>query len=467
MTVSVQNLSLRLRVFLFFCLCGLGSVAAIVLGLWVGFRQLEQPEALSSFVTSGLVAGFVVIGITVFIWLLFDDNVSKPIEAIAASLRVRAHVGMTTSLDVTTAKYLGDLAPAASAMGAVLDTVTRARSEKNDHQLARLTSQRDQLVKILSDIPIATILATDDHQIVLYDGQAASLMERVAPARLKTSVFDYLEKGSILDALAQMKNGDAARLSIAVTGHCGTVYSGHIRSFGSDTGYTLMLEPLDPDAARPLTYDFELLSAAQSLDLQDTPLRDLTYVVFDSETTGLDSANDEVVQVGAIRIVNGTPIENEVFDTLVNPGIPIPKTSTMVHGIDNSMVIQAPPFSEVCTNFHKFAQGSVLVAHNAVFDLAFLHRQSKNTSIAFDHPVLDTVLLSAVIFGGSAVHTLDAICDRLDVTIPVDQRHTAMGDAVATALVFVKMISVLEGRGIKTFGALQTEADKHLRILQS
>ena len=467
MTFKLSNLNLRLRVFLFFCLSGLGGSLVVILALWFGFRQLGQPEALSAFVTSGIIAGFGVIGLTVFIWLMFDENVSKPIEAIAASLRVRSHVDMNTPIDVSTAKYLGDLAPAASAMGSVLENVSRSRTEDSERQLARMKAQTEQFVEILSDIPVGTFLMTENHKIALYDGQAATVMERVGHARLRASIFDYLDKAPIMNALAEMDGVSVSRIKIDVTAHCGDVYSGHIRTFGAGRGYTLMLEALRPSKARSLTYDFELLTPESSVVLRDKPLRELTYVVFDCETTGLEPKKDEVVQVGAIRVVNGRPINTELFDTLVNPGMPIPVTSTKVHGIDNSMVAQAPAFGDVCANFQKYAKDSVLVAHNAAFDMAFLHKQAKNAEDAFDHPVLDTVLLSAVVFGGSATHTLDAICDRFGVTIPEEQRHTAMGDAVATAEVFVKMVSVLEGRGIVTFGALQDEAEKHLRIVHS
>ncbi len=463
---DMKNLSLRTRIFLFFCLNGLGSLAITLAALWIGFRQLDQADALSPFITSGIIAGFGIIGLTAGIWLLFDDNVSKPIEAIAASLRVRAHVDVSTPIDVASAKYLGDLAPAASAMGAVLKNVTKERSQKDNHRLVQITKQRDQLVEILSDIPTAVILATTDHQIILYDGQAAAVMERVAPPRLKTSVFNYLDETSILRTLSDMEDLGASRLEIAVTARCGAVYFGHIRRFGTDRGYTLMLDPLAPSAARPLTYDFDLLIQPATAELNNTPLKELVYVVFDTETTGLDPAKDEVVQLGAVRVVNGNIVAGEVFETLVNPQIPIPSQSTKVHGIDQTMVADAPMFGQVCTKFYEFSKDAVFVAHNAAFDMAFLHKQTPKIGLPFDHTVMDTVLLSAAIFGGSATHTLDAICDRLEIVIPEDQRHTAMGDAVATAQALVSMIHILDGRGVKTYGDLQNEVAKYRRILK-
>jgi DNA polymerase III subunit epsilon len=233
---------------------------------------------------------------------------------------------------------------------------------------------------------------------------------------------------------------------------------------GEGAGYMLMLEPLTPDAERPLTYDFGLIRSEPTKDQRSAALRSLTYVIFDTETTGLDPERDEIVQIGAVRVVNGRIVAGERYDTLVNPGRPIPPGSTKVHGISDDMVVAAPSVADAVAGFHAFARDAILVAHNAPFDLAFLRRASPGA--AFDHPVLDTVLLSAVLFGGSAVHTLDALAERLDVDIAGNVRHTAIGDALATAEVFIGCLSMLEGRGFESFGSVLGEVRKHERIVQ-
>ncbi|WP_306113808.1 MULTISPECIES: 3'-5' exonuclease [unclassified Roseovarius] len=459
----MRDLPLRLRVFLFFCLLGAGIVAVAALALWLGYRQLAVPEALSAFVTVGIVVVFGVLGLILAVWLLFDRHVSKPIEALAAHLRVRAHSDVAQPIDEGAARYLGDLAPAASAIHRKLCST----SETIEEQTARLTREKEQLLRILSDIPLAVILVSADHRIVLYDGQAAALMEREGTPRLRALIFDYLDKESIQPTLDKMAKTDVPRSTIAVTGRSGAIYLGHVRRFAGWAGYTLMLEPLEAEAARPFTYDFGLLEAPQSSELRETALRDLTYVIFDSETTGLNPDRDRVVQLAAVRVVNGRIVAGEVFDTLVRPGRKIPAQSTKVHRIDDAMVKGAPRFKAVCRDFHQFCEGAVIVAHNAPFDTAFLYRQAERLDIDFDHPVLDTVHLSAAVFGGSAEHTLDAICDRLEIEIDPSLRHTALGDAQATAEAFVKMIAVLEARGIRTFGDVQAEARKHSRILKN
>jgi len=462
----MSNLSLRFRIFLFFCLIAFGGVAVILVALWLGFRQLGDPAALSPFMTAGIVSGFGLLALATFVWRCFDENVSKPIEALAAQFRVRADADIDAAIDAKTAKYLGDLAPAALAINDKLGQASKATAETVAQKTARLERQRAQLLRILSDIPIAVIVATQEHQIVLYDGQAAHLMEGEAPVRLNSSVFDYLEEKTIRKVLTRMEKDETSRRAITLKGKSGADYVGHIRVFGGGTGYTLMLEPLDPDAARPLVYDFDLLDKAHSTDLDQTHLRDLTFCIFDSETTGLDPEKDEVIQLGAVRVVNGKVIRTEQFEILVNPGRPIPPSSTKVHQIDDAMVADAPPFAEAYVGFHAFSRGAVMVAHNAPFDMAFLHRHTDASGRAFDNPVLDTVHLSATVFGGSAEHTLDAICDRLDITIPSELRHTALGDAMATAEVFVAMLPILEARNLRSFGEVRAEMQKHSRILK-
>ncbi|OYX27320.1 MAG: DNA polymerase III subunit epsilon [Rhodobacterales bacterium 32-66-7] len=219
--------------------------------------------------------------------------------------------------------------------------------------------------------------------------------------------------------------------------------------------------------ARNVVYDFELLSPARTDPLAETRLDRLTYVVFDTETTGLNPRQgDEIVQLAAVRIVNGRRVEGEVFDTLVNPGRKIPALSTEVHGITDAMVADAPPVAEVVRRFHKFAEGAVLIAHNAPFDMEFLRRVEGRLGLTFDMPVLDTVLLSAVVFGQHEVHSLDALTHRLGITIPEEARHTALGDTLATADAFLKLLPMLAGRDLATFGAVLTEVRKHGRLLK-
>ncbi|GAB4269559.1 MAG: exonuclease domain-containing protein [Pararhodobacter sp.] len=221
-----------------------------------------------------------------------------------------------------------------------------------------------------------------------------------------------------------------------------------------------------PPLARAVVYDFDLLSKARTAAVADTRLEDLTFVVFDTETTGLSPATDAIVQIAAVRLVNNRRVTGEVFDTLVDPKRPIPASSTDVHGITDQMVKGAPDIATAGRQFHKFAEGAVLVAHNAPFDMEFLRRQEDKIGAVFDHPVLDTVLLSAVVFGQLEQHSLDALTARLGITIPEEARHTAIGDTIATADAFLKLVPMLKARGLHTFGDVLREVRKHGRLLK-
>lgn len=200
--------------------------------------------------------------------------------------------------------------------------------------------------------------------------------------------------------------------------------------------------------ARPEFYDFDLEASAGTLEAR--PLRTLSYVVFDCETTGLDTDADDLLQLAAVRVVNGRVIHGEVFDCLVDPGRPIPEESIRFHGITAEMVRGKPPPEIALARFAKFAEGAVLVAHNAAFDLAFLRKYEQRAGISLDHPVLDTLLISAHLHDQEGDHSLDGVAGRLGIAIR--GRHTALGDSLATAEILVRLMGMLEVRGIQTLG---------------
>jgi DNA polymerase-3 subunit epsilon len=208
-------------------------------------------------------------------------------------------------------------------------------------------------------------------------------------------------------------------------------------------------EPLPP---RPEFYDFGLLREHSDIGkLGDKKLKDLRFVVFDTETTGLKpSEGDEIISIGAVRVVNGRMLTGETFERLVNPGRTIPPESIRFHHITDEMVKDKPPISIVLPQFKKFAGEEILVAHNAAFDLKFLQMQEKATGVRFANPVLDTLLLSRLADEHLDNHSLDSIASRFVIDIP--NRHTALGDALATGAVLVKLIEILEAKGIETFG---------------
>jgi len=675
----LERLSLRIRVALFFAFLACGSVAAVAGGTALALRRLgpaADPAAGAALMQAGLVAGFVILGLVAWVWVLFDQNIARAIDAIAAGMRARTHAEIDAKLDQAPGRYLGDLAPAAAAVTAHLAETRTALAEAVQRETTRLSAEKSRLETLLADVPVGVLLCTGDHQIVFYNGQAVDLLGAGAAPGLARNVFDYLREGPVRQAYARLAGAndsdavadlmcatragarllagrmrvlarrdpgiapgyvltlrdisgdiaahasreallgevfervrrpaaslqamlgllaeeeagaalppklalmlleDARTLTAAIT-ELGARYdagrtdwrplaqtrsadlmdslrarleatgadvtidapelllrcdgfelvallaglierlaaAGHARAFrvvleeedgpgaridiewhGPALGIGVLegwlAEPLDPEAgeltgrqvlsdhgtevwpdlgteparlsmpvrearravrrvapiARAVVYDFELLSKARNDRVADSRLADLTYVVFDTETTGLTPSVDEIVQIAAVRLVNGRRVEGEVLDLLVDPGRPIPPGSTEVHGITDAMVIGAPGIADAGRRFHRFAEGAVLIAHNAPFDMEFLRRHETAIGARFDHPVLDTVLLSAVIFGQQDSHTLDALAARLGVVIPEAARHTALGDTVATAEVFLRLVPMLRARGLE------------------
>ncbi len=688
MLERLARLPLRLRIFLFFASLGLGSLAALGGGIWVGLSRSASAGVTAGFVTGGLIAGFGILALTAWVWMLFDEHVARAIERLSTALRARAHTDLERELNPSHAVYLGDLAPAARAVTGSLTETKNALAEAVERETTRLAVENARLQALLADVPAGVILCSADHQIVFYNGPAQSLLTKERAPGLDRSLLDYLYPGPVRAAHARLTRDGATDSATDLLCSCsqsGEMLAGRMRlvdlpqNGGGAPGYVLTLrdvtadlalhagrealleevfdrvrrpaanlqtvlaagvakeatgraallsevevlagaitelgarydaargqwwpmtetkaaelveaisaqadqagvtltaqaedvtarvdayqlvslvvhlaerlvgrheggalslliepdddgalvslgwqgavlpvselerwlaEPLDvgladvtgrsvlaahgseawpepgkagrgvlriplpgrvfglgaQDEARRAVYDFDLLNRAPSGALAQMPLRELTCVVFDTETTGLlPSMGDEICQIAALRMMGGRPVDGETFETLVDPGRSIPAAATEVHHITDADVVGAPNIDTAARRFHDFADGAVLVAHNAPFDLEFLRRHEQGIGRRFDHPVLDTVLLSAVVYGQTEVHTLDALSERLGIVIPPEARHTAMGDTIATAKALEMLIPMLEAKGCTTFGETIAAVRRHARLLK-
>jgi DNA polymerase-3 subunit epsilon len=199
------------------------------------------------------------------------------------------------------------------------------------------------------------------------------------------------------------------------------------------------------------------LQALRGLDPR-APARAQRYAVVDLETTGLDPYKDRVVSIGAFRVVDNVLQLGDMFHSLVNPGRQIPVESIKVHGLTPSMIEAARPLDEVMPHFLKWLGADIFVAHYALFDLYFLNRIMRaKFGFRLQNPVVDTVLIcrAALIepdpYGGrrgAKRCSLDTLAERYNIYVP--ERHTALGDAMTTALLLLCLLRELEKGGWST-----------------
>lgn len=199
-------------------------------------------------------------------------------------------------------------------------------------------------------------------------------------------------------------------------------------------------------------FDFHLFeSRGETCDLPSLPLGRLSITVVDTETTGLDpDRGDEIIAIGAVRIVNGRILRQESFDSFVRPKREISEAAHAIHGISGAMLRGEPPIEEVLPRLKKFVEDTVIVGHNVDFDMRFFAAAEKSSNVVFSNTVLDTLLLDYLLSPNQEDKSLEAIAGRLGVQ--VTGRHTALGDALSTAQIFLALIPLLAEHGIRTLG---------------
>jgi DNA polymerase III subunit epsilon len=298
-------------------------------------------------------------------------------------------------------------------------------------------------------------------------GTAQRLELSLAPSG-RHAVLDVRWSGGSADPVAfkawldePLAGGAADSVREVVERHDAEVWAA---TAADDGAHLRLLLPVNeaaprPEAATPIAfgsrpefYDFDLFDLPEeSLAWHDRRLAELAFTVFDTETTGFaPDEGDEIVAVGAVHVVGGRLRRHETFERLVDPRRRVPKAATAVHGITTEMVQGQPPLEQVLPTFARFAEDMVLVGHNVGFDMSFLRAREARTGVRFTQPVLDTLLLDAVLFPDHESHSLEAVAARLGVD--VIGRHTALGDALVTGEVFVRLLALLQQRGTGTLG---------------
>jgi len=210
-----------------------------------------------------------------------------------------------------------------------------------------------------------------------------------------------------------------------------------------------LLDPLVASDAR-LRWRGSFVALAEA---PDPPLAEASFVVFDLETTGLAAASARVCEIGAVRLRRLAP--EAVFETLVAPGVPLPRPVGRLTGLSDAELRSAPPLERVLAQFTTFARGAVLVAHNARFDVGFLDRALERTSgHKVAATVIDTVPLARALLRGRVERTsLASLAWFFGVS--VQPCHRALPDAQATAEVFLRLVELAFDRGVSTLSELE------------
>lgn len=202
----------------------------------------------------------------------------------------------------------------------------------------------------------------------------------------------------------------------------------------------------------------EVVTNAKGQSLMDT------FVVFDIETTGFSQMKDKIIEIGAVKVVAGQIVDK--YSTFVNPDVPIPYEIEQLTGIKDDMVIDAPMIDVILPEFLAFCEGSILVAHNASFDVGFIQNNAKNLGLVADFTTIDTVGLARILLPDLNRYKLNTVAKALNVSL--ENHHRAVDDAGATSEIFLKFVAMLQEKeistveGIDSLGKLPAEAVRKL-----
>ena len=322
-----------------------------------------------------------------------------------------------------------------------------------------------RLAAVLATLTDGIVVVTEAGQVSLVNGPARQVLG-AAEVACGTSVFAALDRASLTAAMAAA----AARPGAPVARDIARVGGGALAVTVADLpghGGAVLRFAADPGAAAPATldHDLSLHDRPPEAALDDaTPLAALPGLVFDGETTGLDVVADRLVAAGAVRVHGATVYRAVHLDALVDPGVPIPASSTAIHGITDAMVAEAPPFADLYGRLRGLLNGVVMIGHNIGFDAAILRAEAARAGLDWPEPErLDTLLLAAALWPEMTALDLEDIAARLGVD--VRGRHTALGDALVTADIWSALVPLLADAGVRTFAEARAFAASATRVL--
>ena len=268
-------------------------------------------------------------------------------------------------------------------------------------------------------------------------------------------------KMSDMDGVSEVKDivkraHDWGHPAIAITDH------GVTQAFPDANHY---IETLDKDDPFKVIYGVEGYVVDDMTDIAvnagNQTLDDI-YIVFDIETTGFSSIRDRIIEIGAVKVVNGKIVDR--FSTFVNPQRPIPFEITNLTSITDEMVMESPAIDVILPKFLEFVGDGVLVAHNAGFDVGFIEQNCRNLGLNDHFVYADTVALARVLLPTLSKYKLNVVAKALNISL--ENHHRAVDDAGATAEIFVKFVEMLKKDNITTLKEVNHYGDRNVNAIR-
>ena len=268
-------------------------------------------------------------------------------------------------------------------------------------------------------------------------------------------------KMSDMDGVSEVKDivkraHDWGHPAIAITDH------GVAQAFPDANHY---IETLDKDDPFKVIYGVEGYVVDDLTEIAvnagEESLDD-TYIVFDIETTGFSSIRDKIIEIGAVKVVNGEIVDK--FSTFVNPERPIPFEITNLTSITDEMVMGSSSIDVLLPQFLEFVGDGVLVAHNAGFDVGFIEQNCRNLGLNDRFVYLDTVALARVLLPTLSKYKLNIVAKALNISL--ENHHRAVDDAGATAEIFVKFVEMLKKDHITTLKEVNRYGDRNVNSIR-
>lgn len=328
------------------------------------------------------------------------------------------------------------------------DAISRRLSE-----VASDTDNR-QLAAVIAALPDGVVVATPEGLISAANHGGRQALGAGA-SLVGSSLFGRLSRASMAEALAQAERagGPSSANVVMVDGGSLPLV---VVALGAGAGMVLVVRTADLDAAghrSEIEMDLTLhdVPPAVPTPTETTALLDLPCLVLDTETTGMDPEIDRMVAIGAVRLHGRRLFRTRTFDVLVRPGRRIPASASAVHRITDSMVASAPEVPEIWPGLVEALSGVAVIGHHVDFDLAMLRAAAVRHGLPWREPLaLDTARLAAALDPSELDLDLSEIARRHGI-IPTG-RHTALGDSLVTAELYLRLVPRLLDRGVVTLG---------------